>query len=206
MLKSNLIFLYHKSIDLRPQGRVRLIRSPEWKVAIYIVNISIAKLQKVDAEALYQFEHENRSFFEKMVPSRGNDYYIREIFNQRHTQLLEEQRMESCYFYLIKNKLGTIVGRINLVDIDKTLKIGHLGYRVGKIHTGKGIASRAVKLLLDEITMHHIHLVRAKTTTTNLASQKVLENNGFTRLGSSNETFELNGEKLKFVDYEWDNR
>jgi ribosomal-protein-alanine N-acetyltransferase len=140
-----------------------------------------------------------------MVPSRGEDYYKPEIFNKRHEALLEEQAQGSSYFYLIKDKNGSILGRINLVDIDESQKIGHLGYRVGKSHIGKGIAAKALKLLLETVTNKDLKQIKAKTTDNNIASQKILEKNGFEYIASNDEIIEMNGQKLKFVHYSWTN-
>lgn len=48
------------------------------------MNIVIEKLKVTDIESLYEFEIENRIFFEEMVPSRGDDYYIPEVFKVRN--------------------------------------------------------------------------------------------------------------------------
>ncbi|QDP39271.1 GNAT family N-acetyltransferase [Radiobacillus deserti] len=164
------------------------------------MDITIEKLHDTDAENLYKFELENRIFFEEMVPSRGDDYYNFETFKERNKALLDEQAQGLSYFYLIKNKDGSIVGRMNLVDIENGL--GHIGYRVGKAYTGKGIANRALKLLLETIrNKQGIKEVSAKTTTNNMASQKVLEKNGFKYMAASDEEFLMNGQKVKFVYY-----
>lgn len=170
------------------------------------MDVLIEKIHVTDAEDLFKFELENRTFFEETVPTRGNDYYNVETFKKRHEALLEEQDQGDSYFFLIKGKDGSILGRINLVDIDESQKIGHLGYRVGQVHTGKGIANKALKLLLEKVTYKDITQVKAKTTTNNLASQRVLEKNGFENIASGNEEFEMNGQKEKFIYYTWTNR
>ncbi|WP_251668484.1 GNAT family N-acetyltransferase, partial [Sporosarcina sp. NCCP-2331] len=167
------------------------------------MDISIEKLKSTDQKNLYAFELENRAFFEEMVLSRGNDYYKPEIFRSRHRALLAEQSEGISYFYLIKDQEGTILGRINLVDINKNSKTGHLGYRVGQQHTGKGIAKTALQLLLEKVSELGIKQILAKTTSNNTASQKVLKKNGFTQMEDSNDEFEMNGLKLKFVSYSW---
>ena len=165
------------------------------------MNIFIEKLHVTDAEDLYKFELENRNFFEEMVPTRGDQYYNAETFKKRHETLLEEQVKGGSYFYLIKDEDSSILGRINLVDIDESDKIGYLGYRVGQAHTGKGIANKALKILVETITNEEVIQVKAKTTTNNIASQRVLEKNGFERIGTSSEEFEMNGQRLSFIYY-----
>ncbi|MGE7690972.1 GNAT family N-acetyltransferase [Lysinibacillus sp. NPDC097214] len=163
------------------------------------MEISINSLRESDAEELFQFEKNNRLFFEQMVPSRGEDYYMFEKFQLKHRELLEEQEEEKSRFYLIRDYSGNIVGRINLVDIDKTNDIAEVGYRVGKECGGKGIGAKALKLLLE--TEVSVKKIKAKTTTNNIASQRVLEKNGFKQVYLSDDEFEMNGQKLQFIDY-----
>lgn len=169
------------------------------------MDIFLEKLNLADAEQLFAFELTNRTYFEEMVPTRGNDYYNFDFFKSRHESLLEEQAQGSSYFYLIKNKDASILGRMNVVDIEESQGIGHLGYRVGQIHTGKGIANKALKLLLETaVEEGRLKQIKAQTTTNNIASQKVLEKNGFKKIGTSDETFEMNNQQLSFVYYSWD--
>ena len=163
------------------------------------MEISINSLQERDAEELFQFEKNNRLFFEQMVPSRGEDYYNFETFNIRYRELLAEQQENKSKFYLIKDHAGNIIGRINLVDIDITNDIAEVGYRVGEEYGGKGIGAKALKLLLE--TEISVNKIKAKTTTNNIASQKVLEKNGFKQVCISGDEFEMNGQKMRFIDY-----
>lgn len=65
---------------------------------------------------------------------------------------------------------------------------------MGQIHTGKGVAKKASKLLLNTIVDLDIKEVKAKTTTNNIASQKGLEQNGFEHTETSDKEFEMNGQ------------
>ena len=162
------------------------------------MEISINSLQERDAEELFEFEKNNRLFFEQMVPSRGEDYYNFETFKIRHKELLTEQQENKSKFYLIRDNSDKIIGRINLVDIDTTNDIAEIGYRVGQEYGGKGIGARALKLLLE--TEISVTKIKAKTTINNIASQRVLEKNGFKQVSTSDE-FKMNGKKLQFIDY-----
>lgn len=114
-----------------------------------------------------------------MVPNRGSQYYDFEYFQKLLDDLLLEQADGDSYFYLIRNEEKEIVGRINLVDIDTEFRSSSLGYRVGEKFTKKGVATAAVKLVLDVAQNNKINEIHAKTTTNNLASQSVLEKAGF---------------------------
>ena len=168
-----------------------------------MMKINIETLKEQDAEELYQFEYTKRAFFEKLVPGRGDDYYIFDIFQDRHNELLKEQQKGMSSFYLIRDKSGSIVGRINLVDIDQAKHLAHIGYRIGEAHTGKGIAAQALSLLLKEIEDYQVKDIHAKTTSNNIASQKVLEKNLFKRMSLSDEEVELNGQRVQLIHYIW---
>lgn len=170
------------------------------------MSICMEELQRSDAVNLLEFELENRGFFEEMVPTRGDEYYTPEIFNKRLIALLDEQLQGISKFYLIKNNEHRIVGRINVVDFDKNLKSCHLGYRIGKEHTGKGMASKALALLLASLVDTNIEIIQAKTTTNNIASQKVLEKNGFEKVDTTGEPIEINEQKVNFMYYTWTKR
>ncbi|MGG1685217.1 GNAT family N-acetyltransferase [Pseudalkalibacillus sp. NRS-1564] len=53
---------------------------------------------------------------------------------------------------LKKDENGTILGRINLVDSNPSNNSVELGYRIGEENTGNGIATKALKLLLEKTT------------------------------------------------------
>ena len=147
------------------------------------MDLKIELLCKQDARDLFEFEYKNRAFFERMVPSRGDEYYHFEHFCHILSELLLEQAERISYFYLIRDENDNIVGRINLVDteVDGSIRMGQLGYRIGEEQIGKGLATKAVNMLLkmlpDEYGIHEVH---AKTTEDNFGSQKVLEKNHFT--------------------------
>ncbi|MFF2880255.1 GNAT family N-acetyltransferase [Bacillus toyonensis] len=166
------------------------------------MEIYIEQLKKQDAADLFIFELTNKSFFETMVPNRGSQYFDFEYFQKLLDDLLIEQADGNSYFYLIRNEEKEIVGRINLVNIDTETRISSLGYRVGEKFTKKGVATAAVKLILDVAKNNEINEVHAKTTTNNLASQIVLEKSGFSFKNEADTTsVELNGERVNFVHY-----
>ncbi|GAA0370762.1 GNAT family N-acetyltransferase [Bacillus horti] len=168
------------------------------------MEILLEKLHEADMEQLYDFELENRDYFEEMVPSRGDDYYHFQTFKQRNMELLDEQKQGLCYFYLIKNNEGQILGRMNLVDIDTSQGTAHVGYRVGKVFTGKGLAKNALKLLVENASELGLKKIEAKTTTNNIGSQKVLEKSGFKYVETREEQYDRHGETVSFVYYAWE--
>ncbi|MED4751832.1 GNAT family protein [Brevibacillus choshinensis] len=165
--------------------------------------INITPLRMEDAIELYQFESSNRAFFEKMVPSRGEDYYRYEHFLQSLEQLLEEQEAGLSLFTLIRDEAGMIVGRMNVVDMDREKGTGHIGYRVGEAVAGKGVASLALTLLLKEAAERYgMTKLYAKTTRDNIPSQKVLLKHGFELVSVEPDAAEWDGKKEDFLHYQ----
>lgn len=168
------------------------------------MEITLHLLQQQDAAGLFQFELENRKFFERLVPSRGEDFYVFENFLSRHEELLKEQQEGFANFYLIKNDSGDILGRINLVDMDRNHQTAEIGFRIGANYGGQGIGNLALNLLLNtDLGLRQIH---GKTTTVNHASQRILTKNGFKQVGMGEEIFEMNGQEMSFVYYVWEAR
>ena len=167
------------------------------------MEISIELLSEIDLKDLFNFELANRAYFEEMVPGRGGDYFHYETFLKRNMELLKEQHNNQCYFYLIKNSDKEILGRINIVDIHPSEKVGHIGYRIGVSHIGKGVASKALALIMKQIEELNISKLLAKTTINNIGSQRVLEKNNFKHVSTEQESFEMNGQQVSFIHYEW---
>ena len=166
------------------------------------MDLELHLLQAKDAMEILDFEKENRDYFNQTVPDRGRDYFQLETFLFRHQQLLEEQKRGVSYFYLIKDEKGQLLGRMNLVDIDRKQALGHVGFRVGESVAGKGIARQALRLLQE--TASDIKIMEAKTTTHNRASQRVLELCGFKKTYEEDKPFLFNGQEVRFVHFRWE--
>lgn len=165
------------------------------------MDIYINRLNEQDAQELFAFECNNRRFFEQTVPGRGDDYYSFGSFGIRHKELLKEQEDAISSFYLIKDGSGIIVGRINLLDIDPVNGTADVGYRIGEAFTQKGFANEALKLLVNLAPELNVTQIHAKTTSDNIASQKVLVKNGFERISIDEEFSVGTGQKLTFYHY-----
>lgn len=70
-----------------------------------------------------------------------------------------------------------VVGRISCYPIDQE---HHIGYWIAKEHWGKGIATRALQLLLIEVPIRPLF---ARAARSNVASIRVLERCGFALTG-----------------------
>lgn len=161
--------------------------------------LSITLLTAADAPEVLQFERENRDFFARWVPDRGEDYF--EQFSARHQALVEENRAGTALLHLVRNAGGVVVGRVNLVDVAQGA-YAELGYRIAEHAMGRGVATRAVAYAVDQARLRGSAGVRAMTTEHNTASQRVLERTTFQRIteGVPAEV-ELAGQRHRTVHY-----
>jgi len=151
--------------------------------------ISVKRLSLDDADSLFEFEVENRSYFKTIGLSRSDSYYNRDSFQKIIEKLVAEQEKDIHYMYLVMNTQGRVIGRVNLTDVMKEpFNKAELGYRIGEKHQGKGFATAAVKLIIKQACLvHKLHRIEAGTYPQNVGSQIVLIKNGFQFVGKYNQ-------------------
>jgi len=161
--------------------------------------IVIERMSLNNIEDIYNFEVKNKTFFEKGLPPRPEGYFEFCSFKMMMLEILEEQSDGTCHMHLIRDSEGKMIGRINLYSVSKGKVIeAELGYRIGEKEQGKGYASESVKLILQEaFNVYGLTCIKAGTSTENIGSQKVLEKNGFKRVGEEKKVMKVNG---KWVD------
>lgn len=141
---------------------------------------TVERLRADHAPALLAFERENRAYFARTVPDRGDAYFAE--FAARHGALLAEQEAGVCHFHVVLDDGGEPVGRVNLVDVADG--VAELGYRVGERAAGRGTATAAVGAVCRiAAEAYGLSALTAVTTLDNAASMRVLERNGFTVTG-----------------------
>ncbi len=157
--------------------------------------VYIERMSQHNLKDIFEFEQENRDFFERILPPRPAAYFQYDTFCESMAFILSEQDSGLCHMAIIRNASGKMVGRINLSSIKKGQKvIAELGYRIAEKEQGKGYASEAVRIMLDEVVdLYGLDEVEAGTATTNMGSQKVLLKNGFVELRRVNRVMKVQG-------------
>ena len=114
------------------------------------------------------------------MPDRGDEYF--RDFDARHRSLLEEQAAGLLHFHVLVECDGSIVGRINLVDVADTS--AELGYRIAERAAGRGLATVTVNQVCGIAASDYgLTLLHASTTRDNAGSQTVLSRTGFVPVG-----------------------
>lgn len=144
---------------------------------------TIRTLAPTDATELLRFERANQAWFEQHVEPRGADFYS-DVGVQAHIAELLALHAQKRFHptVIVDEATGHIVGRANLKAIDAEKGEAELGYRLAQSHTGQGLASLAAKHLIQAARSRwHLQRLVAHVREDNLASARVLLNNGFVR-------------------------
>lgn len=146
------------------------------------MDVKLALLTVDHAEPLERFERANRAFFAARVGDRGNDFF--EHFDDYLGARVDENRKGLSLFFVIVDVDGEVLGRVNISDIDQP-ELTELGFRVAEHAQGRGIATQSVITALDIAARRGVRTVKARVSTANLASRRVLEHCGFDQTGQA---------------------
>ncbi len=159
------------------------------------MTVATRPLTLEDAPRVAELLSANREFLAPWEPVRAEDYYTVEGQRAVTRALLEQHAQGRALPHVIVDPAGAVVGRITLNDIVRGPFLNaHLGYWLDQEHTGRGLATGAVRaisrLAFEELGLHRI---QAGTLVDNLASQRVLERTGFVRFGLAPEYLNIAG-------------
>jgi ribosomal-protein-alanine N-acetyltransferase len=97
---------------------------------------------------------------------------------------------------------GQVVGAVSLKNISHSMGYGEIGYGVAESHHGKGIATAAVRLLVEKIFREtYLRRLLAYVHEENIASCRVLEKLGFQEEGLLREHYVINGVPVNEILY-----
>ena len=125
-------------------------------------------------------------------------FSMREIIDQWN---ILERRDDDIYRAIVND--GEIVGLISVrMQYGNQAIDGLLGYMMMPEHSGKGIATKAVRLMIDEaFRLRGFHRISAWVYKSNIASTRVLEKNGFRLEGVQEEGVMCEGKPTDHLMY-----
>ncbi|SHG66608.1 GNAT family N-acetyltransferase [Massilia sp. CF038] len=145
-----------------------------------MTTIRIRTLTRDDAPALYTFEMANRKWFEQHIDARGDAFYTQDAVRRHVGELVDAHTRGQWHACVLADENGTIVGRANLKEIDIVAGRAEVGYRIAGTHIGRGLATMALRHLIDLARdQWKLHTLTGVATEQNAASFKVLEKCGF---------------------------
>lgn len=144
---------------------------------------------------IFEFEQRNKIFFESVLPPRPKTYQNYCSFVDVMDSLISEQEVGDFYMFIIRDQAEKMVGRINLqLSKGKSGVMAEVGYRMDEDAQGKGYASKALKTMTQKaFSEFGVKELIAGTAKHNTASIKVLEKNGFVKVGEEKNVMEIKG-------------
>lgn len=150
------------------------------------MTVTIRPALESDAEELSALVTRNRNYFSTGEPAMPDEYY-RPAFQAQAIYQDQVNRAAGTGAMFLIEESGVLVGRINLNSIIRgVLQSGNVGYLVDEASTGRGIATAALRHLVDYAFADlRLHRLQASVLPDNTGSQKVLEKVGFSHFGTA---------------------
>jgi [ribosomal protein S5]-alanine N-acetyltransferase len=155
----------------------------------------IRPVRPEDCEELAALYLENRHFLAPFEPVRPPEFFTADGQRERLQRQLDA---ETHPFAILDD--GEIAGTVNLFNIVReSLQSGTIGYWVDHGRNGRGLATGAVAQIVDYAFEDlDLHRVEAATLVDNVTSQRVLEKNGFERIGLARRFLRIDDEWRDF--------
>jgi [ribosomal protein S5]-alanine N-acetyltransferase len=149
-----------------------------------MATVDIRPLAVTDAHSLAQLYSANREFLAPLEPLRPDAFYTFEG-QRRHIAQLTDRRSSGSAYPFVMVAGGRLVGAINLSNVVRgAFQSCNVGYWVAEAHNAQGFATAALHLVCERAFGElGLHRIEAGTLLDNHASQRVIEKNGFTRIG-----------------------
>jgi ribosomal-protein-alanine N-acetyltransferase len=179
----------------RSVGRTRCIRQAGHRslsgsaqssiIACVSRRATIRPLRLDDAAALAELYARNREFLRPFEPDRDARFFTPGGQRARAELAIELAREGTLFRYVIADSESQIAGLIGLENVIRgASQSATLSYWVDRARNGRGLASQAVADIAElALTDLGLHRLEAPVRVDNPASQRLLEKNGFERVG-----------------------
>jgi [ribosomal protein S5]-alanine N-acetyltransferase len=171
------------------------LKTEELSIAAMIEQVELRPVRLQDAEQLARLYTEQRDFLAPFDPIRADAFYTAAGQRADIEQAIAHAASGLRFRYVIVAD-GMLVGALGLSNVVRAphFRSANLGYFVAREANGRGVATRAIGLALGEaFGPLGLHRVEAGTLTDNIGSQRVLEKNGFERIGIARDYLQIAG-------------
>jgi len=142
--------------------------------------IRIRTLESTDVAALLAFETDNREWFESHIDARDSAFYAVQGVTDHVEGYLADFALGAWHPFVSEDASAGIVGRANLKGIHSPEGCAEVGYRIGQRFCGQGLATIALKHLIQEARGHwKLTQLFAHVYDDNVGSRRVLDRCGF---------------------------
>ncbi|HEY1641627.1 MAG TPA: GNAT family protein [Streptosporangiaceae bacterium] len=149
-----------------------------------------------DAPVITDLVTASREFLAPWEPARSENFFTVGAQRAVIEAALAKHAAGAMLPHVILNDDGQVAGRINLNDIvHGAFENGHLGYWVSAAEGGRGLATAAVREIIDlAFGPLGLHRIQAGTLLHNVRSQRVLERTGFVRYAMAPTYLKIDGQ------------
>jgi len=159
-----------------------------------IEQVQLRPVQVSDAEALAQLYSSERTFLTPFDPVRPDGFYTVEGQRRELEESVAQRALDLRHRFLIMAE-GRLAGALSISNVVRgPFQSAHLGYFVAEHHNGRGVGTAAVaEATARAFGQLRLHRLQAGTLVDNIGSQRVLEKNGFERIGVARNYLEIAG-------------
>ena len=159
-----------------------------------IEGVALVQLRRRHAGPLSDLYTVNREFLAPFSPLADDTFFTEAAQLQRIELMSRRARAGDNYAFAIE-VAGEVAGTLTISDIVRgSFQSAHLGYWVSRHLNGRGVATdsvqQAVRIAFGSLGLHRL---QAATLVHNIGSQRVLEKNGFERIGVSHAYLRIAG-------------
>jgi RimJ/RimL family protein N-acetyltransferase len=163
-------------------------------------DIFVRPVRLEDAEALFEAAHESIPEVSPWLPWCHKNYAIEETRAFLSSRTNPASSEEAYSFGIFNKSSERFLGGVGLNFFNRVHQMANLGYWVRTSETGKGVASRATRLVAKfgfaELGLQRLEIIAAVG---NIASQRVAEKAGAVRECVARKRLLINGEPLDAV-------
>jgi [ribosomal protein S5]-alanine N-acetyltransferase len=171
------------------------LNTEELSIAAMIEQVELRPVRVQDAAALADLYAGQRDFLAPYDPVRADGFYTTAGQRAELEQSVAQAAADLRHRFVILLG-GRPVGTLGIGNVVRAVfQSANLGYFVAREVNGRGVATRAVALAAEHaFGTLGLHRLEAGTLVDNVASQRVLEKNGFDRIGVARNYLRIAGE------------
>lgn len=172
-------------------------------MALQETTVSLRDVTRADVAAMTEMMVRNRADVERVGPANADGFFTTEGMTRRIDEVIDESARGHRRYWTVRVD-GVLAGDISLSHIQRgALQNANLGYMVDVAFRGRGVATAGVRLAIErafgEVGLHRLE---AGVMPSNVASQRVLERAGFTRVGITRSLLYIAGRWEDHIFYE----
>jgi ribosomal-protein-alanine N-acetyltransferase len=158
--------------------------------------VALRAPQMADFPQWADLREQSRGYLTPWEPIWPSDDLTRSGFRRRLRRYAEDASADRAYPFLVfRESDDALLGGVTLANVRRGIvQAGTIGYWVGQPHSGQGVMTAALRVLLPTLFGElNLHRIEAACIPTNNPSVRVLEKCGFTREGLARRYLCING-------------